>query len=307
MKLLISYAWTLPGFPNLREAKITHKTFFKLISIEKKELDEFMTAARKITNLLCFAIDDTVCLENIVATSDDVKYDNGKGELRHQQIKIYYPSLPFSIEEPAINVHKMLFRFKQVQDNGESVINNWFDAYDRITPALNLYFSTKTGGRKYLEEKFLALSQGLETYHRRTYGGKLMGDTEFKEMVDGLLFQCPEERKDWLQRRLANANEISFGSRIKKVIEPFKEHVGTSKEREKLINSITNTRHYFTHYNESLKSQAAEGDDLWILCIKMEAIFQLHLLQVLGFSKEDIGSILNNSYKLKQTFKEIST
>jgi hypothetical protein len=306
MKLLISYAWTLPGFQILKEAKITHRTFFKLTSTEKKELDEFMTAARKITYLLCFAIDETVCLENIVATSDDVKYDNGKGELRHAQIKIYYPSLPFSKEEPTINLHKMLFKFGQVRDNGGRVINNWFDAYDRISPALNLYFSTKTGGHKYLEEKFLALSQGLETYHRRTYDGKLMGDTEFKELVDGLLLQCPEERKEWLQRRLANANEISFGNRIKNVIKPFKEHVGTSKEREKLINNITNTRHYLTHYNEALKSQAAEGDDLWSLCIIMEAIFQLHLLQVLGFSKEEIDSILNSSYKLKQKFKEIS-
>jgi hypothetical protein len=50
---------------------------------------------------------------------------------------------------------------------------------------------------------------------------------------------------------------------------------------------------------------AVGGRDLWLLCLKMEAIFQLHLLQVLGFKQEEVKSIFDNSIELQQKLKEI--
>ncbi len=47
------------------------------------------------------------------------------------------------------------------------------------------------------------------------------------------------------------------------------------------------------------------GSELWGLCQKMEAVFQLHLLQQLGFEESDIQRMLSNHYKLKQKFDEI--
>jgi hypothetical protein len=305
MQLLITYSWTLPGFPNETEAKITQKTYFKLTSGEKRNLNDFISAAHKITTLLCFAIDKTVCLENVSATADDLRQDIGDGKSRPIPIKIYYPSTPFSKEKPKIDFHTMLFRFGQIRENAERIINSWFDAYDEIDPALNLYFSTKTGAQKYLEGKFLALAQGLETYHRRTSNEKFMDDKDFKELVAQIISQCQEEKREWLQGRLINGNEISFGNRIKKIIEPFKEHVGSSDERSKIIRSIVATRNYLTHYDESLKPKAARVRDLWSLCLKMEAFFQLHFLLVLGFTQEEIKSVLDNCRQLKQKLNEI--
>jgi hypothetical protein len=46
------------------------------------------------------------------------------------------------------------------------------------------------------------------------------------------------------------------------------------------------------------------GRNLLVLYLKMEAIFQLNLLQVLGFTPQEIKSILKNSYKLKQKLSE---
>jgi len=100
-------------------------------------------------------------------------------------------------------------------------------------------------------------------------------------------------------------NEVSLGNRIKKIIEPFKEILGSNKERNKLIRDIVNTRNYLTHYDNSLESVAVKGRNLLMLCFKMEAIFQLHLLQMLGFTETEIKSVFENSYELKQKFKEI--
>jgi hypothetical protein len=79
----------------------------------------------------------------------------------------------------------------------------------------------------------------------------------------------------------------------------YKEYLGTSKERSKLLRKIVDTRNYLTHYSEVLKSKSAEGNELWLLCQKMEVIFQLHFLKVLGFSDEEIRNVVENCYPLK--------
>ncbi len=300
MQLLITFSYTLPGHPYMREAKITQKTYFKLTSGEKKDLKDFIAVAHKITNLLCFAIDQTVCLDDVSATSDDIQQVISDSKSLSKPIKTYYPSLPFSKEEPKISWHTMLFRFEHIRKHAEKIFNNWFDAYNEIEPALNLYFSTKTGGQKYLDGRFLALAQGLETYHRRTSDEKFMDDDEFSKLVAIIVSECPEEKKDWLQGRLIHGNEINFGNRIKKIIEPFKKHVGSSRDRNKIIRSIVDTRNYLTHYDKSLKNKTASGNDLLTLYFKMEAFFQLHFLQILGFNQKEIKSVLDNCPQLKK-------
>jgi len=305
MNLSITFSATAPRFPNTTEAKITQKIYFKLVSEQERPLNDFTSAAYKITTLLGFAIDKTVCLEQVSVTSDAIRLDFGNNNTIPVPISVYYASQPYTKLEPKIEWHRMLFRFELIREDAERIVNNWFDAYEEIDPALNLYFSTKTGAYKYLEGKFLALAQGLETYHRRTSNEKLMDEAVFKELTENLIKQCPEKNQKWLSDRLRHGNELSLSQRIKNIIEPFKKLIGTSKKREKLITTIVATRNYLTHYNEALESKAASGRDLLLLCLKMEAIFQLHLLQVLGFTQEEVQSVFDHSDELQQKLKEI--
>jgi hypothetical protein len=304
MKLHITFTWTLPGFPSQKEAKIAQKTYFKLSSEQECSLSDFISAAYKITTLLGFAIDKTVCIEKVTASSEAMRRGIGNEKTLPVSISIYYSSLPFSKNRPKIDWHRMLFRFEQIQDDAERIVKNWFDAYEEIDPALNLYFSTKSGAQKYLDGKFLALAQGLETYHRRTSNMKLMNEDAFEKLKSALIEQCPDENREWLSGRLSHGNEVSLSRRIKNIVEPFKDLLGTSKERDKLIRAIVDTRNYLTHYDRSLETVAVKGKELWMLCMKMEAIFQLHLLQILGFTQSEIKSVFDNSHELQQKLKE---
>ena len=199
----------------------------------------------------------------------------------------------------------MLFQFHHILENAESIFNNWLNAYTQIRPAIGLYFSAVTGTYKYLDGRFLALAQALETYHRRTSTETLMDVDKFRNLLAQLLWLCPKKHRLWLKGRLYHGNEINLGLRIKRIIEPYRTYLGNSKQRNKLIRDIVNTRNYLTHYNESLELSSAKGIDLWLLCQKIEAIFQLHLLQQLGFTNEEIEMLLKDNYKIKQKFKEI--
>ena len=85
----------------------------------------------------------------------------------------------------------MLFRYPEVQARAEEMINNWLQAYDKIEPALNLYFGVTTGGLRYLDAKVLALAQGLESYHRRTSDETRMDKRNFESLRQTLNDQCP--------------------------------------------------------------------------------------------------------------------
>lgn len=300
MQLLITFEWTLPGFPIIKEARITQKAYLELVSQEARELDDFISVVRKITQFLCFAVDQTVSLDSMEATSDNLHRNIGEGRTRPIPIKIYYPSWPYSTDEPTIHQHDMLFRFRQIQNDAERIINNWIEAYENITPAFNLYFFAKMGLQTYLTERFMALVQGLEAYHRRTSDEKRLDEAEFEGLVENLIEKCPEEHREWLSRELKYGNEVSLRKRLRDIIKLFKDVIGNRTRRENLIDKIVNTRNYLTHYDLSLESEAAEGQDLWNLCVNMELLFQLHFLQLIGFSREQIDSLLVDSIPLRR-------
>jgi len=300
MRLEICFGCTFPGFPNITEAKITQNAYFRLCAEEPRPLKDFSEIAWKITQLLCFAIDTTVSLKGLRATSNEIQRTIGNSKPYPVPINVYYESIPFSEKEPKIDHHKMVFTFGIIKDNAGDVFNKWIDAYDLLAPALGLYFSTKTGAQEYLDGKFLALAQGIETYHRRTSDEKLMDDLEFEELVKSIMKHCPEERSKWLNGRLKYGNEISLRKRIKRMVEPFKEYFGNQSDIDRMIGRIVDTRNYLTHYDESLNPKAAQGRGLWLLYSKMEAIYQLHFLKVIGFADDEVSSVVENCYTLKR-------
>ncbi|WP_192182678.1 HEPN domain-containing protein [Mesorhizobium amorphae] len=298
----VLFAYTLPAPSKISEAKVTQKAYFRINSKEEKRFSYFTSVAHKIANMLCFAIDQTVSINEVTTMLKNVNIGIVGEETRPVEISIYYSSLPFSAEIPAISSHRMLFRYADIRHEAERFIRNWFSAYDIIAPSMGLYFAAKLVGHKYLDSKFLALAQGLETYSRRTCDEKTMDDAEFSTIKEGLLSACPDDKKEWLESRLAYGNEISLSKRLKNIIAPFKEILGGSRDRESFVRKI-DTRNYLTHFDERLKTRAATGKAIWPIYIKMEAIFQLQLLTVLGFSKAEISDLVGKSSEVAQKLR----
>lgn len=265
MQLLIIWIPTLKHSIN-KEASISEKIYFKLVSQNARELDEFVSMARKITEFLCFATNKIVCLDSMSATSEDLFKEIEGSKPDPISIDIYYQSWPYAKDEPKINLYNMLFGFKQIQNDVERIISNWIKSCEKYDAAFRLYFLAKIGTQTYLEEKCLTLVQGLEAYHRKMF----------------------------------NENRMNLRNRIEKIIEPFKDIIGTDEEQQELITGIMDTRNYLTHYNPSKELKAVKGVNLWPLGMKMELLFELHFLQLIGFSREKIDSIVDNCPGLKR-------
>lgn len=283
----------------MKEAKITQKIYLKLVSCEGRTIEEMISIAHKVTMLVSFATSRNVSIEDVQARSERFTNEDGKPK----QFSLFYQSRPFSLDKPKIDIDRMLFRYPQISTNPEMVFQNWFKAYETNRPTIELYFSAVHDGYSFIDGKFLALVQAMESYHRRTSDETVMAEKDYEQLCNTLLVNCPAANRKWLSEKLEYGNEISLNKRIKSIIEPFEQHIGTSKNVKKMIRKIVDTRNYFTHFDESLKSKAAHGQELLDLCNKMEAIIQLHLLKLLGFDEEQIKEILENNLELNYKLK----
>jgi len=285
------------------ERGVIQKAYFKLVSEEAQELDTFFSVAYKIVNLLCFTINETVQVNSMSVTSNEIFQDHGEGTTQLAPITIYGPSIYHSKDKPKIDRNQMLFTFSDIRDNAEGMINKWIESYEDYKNAFDLYFLAQLKPQLSLEVKFLTLAQGLEVYHRRMSSDDApeMGEVKlkYKEFVQDLIEQYPDEKdKKWLEGKLEHLNDVSLGQRIKKLINPFKEIIGNNKQRSKLARKISVTRNYLTHYNPDLESEAAKGEELHVLSLKMELLFELHFLKLTGFTSEKIESIAKSCSKL---------
>lgn len=279
------------------ERGVTQKAYFKLVSEDPKGFNEFFDVVRKIVGLLCFTINETVSLDSMSVTSDELIQNIGDGSARPATINIYDPSVFLAKDRPEIRADKMLFRFADIRDGAENMINKWIENYEEYTTAFDLYFLAQVKTPLSWSVKFLSLVQGLEAYHRTKSDEKYMEDDEFREIRKKVIKQFPKKDRNWFGAKLNYANQLTLKDRMKKMIAPFEKYIG---EREtQLIDYIVDTRNYLTHYDSKLESKAAKGEDLYYLGIKLELLFELHFLDLMGFSQDEINSIVANNRKLQ--------
>ena len=258
MQLLITFGYTIPGIPSTKKAEVTQKTYFKLVSQEARELGELTSAAQKITAFLCFVMNEIVCLDSLVTTSDSHNRHTGGGLDEPITAGVYCRTWPYSKETPQINELDMLFKFKDIRNKFEGMINKWLDNYEQISPALDLYFLTKTGRMPSVNLYFLTLVQGLEAFHQR----------------------------------ISKDKNLSLRNRLNIMTDTFHNFMCGDK-RSQLIDEIIKTRNYLTHYDSELEQKAAKGQMLEFLCRKMKVLFRLHFLKIIGFNEHEINDIVD--------------
>ena len=292
-------ALNLPDEIELKSIFEADKTYMSLISNTLRPIEYFLDLVFKLHNFLSFAIDKTISIDSIIGYSSEITQEIGEGKKGEIPIKIYYQSIPYTEEKSKNYWPDMLFSYQEIADEFEEILTKWIENYDVYEPAFNLYFASVFSGQKYLEWKFLSLAQGIETLHRRSSQEMKMPEEEFRKIKENVLAVTPNEKQGWLEARLKYANELSLRNRIKQMMQPFKDLFGNGRERDSFISKVVDTRNYLTHYDSGLEAKAASRESLWALCMKLEVLFQLHFLRLIGMNIESIKSIVNRNPTLR--------
>ena len=256
---------------------------------------DFFSILHRIQTFLCLVMNKVASLEWVRGYSKD-KLDKWNREI---PTDIFYQS---QLHGQQNDEHvPMLYRYSDISEELETIILKWFESYEIIQPAFDLYMSSKIGAHKYLTGVFLSLVQALETLHRRTSDETAMEIDDFNRLHSVIIEAIPLERRDFMESKLKYANEVSLRKRLKRLIDPFRDLFGTSSEIKLLVQNIVDIRNYLTHYNKAEESRAKHimDCDLYDICLKLEALLQLQFLQFTGMDANRIKSIASRSHVLR--------
>ena len=272
------------------------------VSVKVKQpqpIEHFSTFALKLCNFLSLALDQGVCIQTMTGYVD---LDAADGQKRRQPVSVYGQFAPWTEKKPSIRWHDALFLCRDVADQLDEMMIKWFEVYESLKPALDLYFASKTQTSLFLDTKVLLLAQALETLHRRTTQETEMPEEEFTNLLEVVTRNCPETRREWVSGRLRYANELTFRHRIQRLLESFGHYFGEGRARTDLINRVCDTRNYLTHYDEkSTKNRASQPRELFTIHGKLEALFLLHLLRLMGLDAPSIDALVQKSARLSRT------
>ncbi len=279
------------------EASVTQTAFVHARPKEPQPKEFAFSTGHKICQFLSLALGQDVAYQSIEFYLE--RNPESTQEDFRRPIRVYAQFHPWTERVEAIRWHHSLFKFEDVEDRLEDLLTAWIKSYKTFEPVLNLYFSTAQDKSQALEVRFLQLAQGLEAIHsRKNPEKKLMPAQEYCDMRDRLLENCAPEDREWLERKLQYGNELTLRNRLNDLIKPYGHWFGNAREQNSFIGKVVEKRNYFTHYSIELDGNEGMYRDLLELYEKIEALFQLQLLELVGFDGDQIRSIVNKNGRL---------
>jgi hypothetical protein len=222
---------------------------------------------------------------------------NGE-EQRGLGVNVFY-QLPNVPEVKETHPAEMLFTLADARDRFPQLVENWFAKQELLRPVFDLYFGAIYNRHAFLEQRFLSLTQAIESYHRRTSTATDLPREQHNRRIDGILATAPEEHRKWLSDQLTYSNELRLRKRLADVLTRCPEVVGKLLKKKKFIDHVLTARNYLTHYDPSLERKARTGLDLYPLTVQLQTLVEMCLLLELGFACEEVDRLFErvNRYR----------
>lgn len=164
--------------------------------------------------------------------------------------------------------NSILIKRVDLKENLASIFNYWFEKQDKLSEITSAYISDLYLPT-YMENKYLNVVRGIETYHRFFVEGKedqIFGrdDTEWTRDCDIIISfidkTVSENNRDFFKERIRYEGEKSFRKRLKELLALVPEKLSVrlwgdmnSNEKNRLISTIIDTRNYYTHRDDRKK------------------------------------------------------
>lgn len=271
--------------PLVKEARIEQNAYFSIEPPQKTPLNDLLKSVYHLQHFLSLGISKPV---HPVAMWGETL----SGEKR--RVDIYFRSLGRTGFADKIHPAKMLFTYHDLLENFEQFLNNWLRKTDVLEPVYSLHFGIMYNPEMYLHQKFLSVIQALEAYHRRAIGNLEVPKEEHERRIEELLSVAPNNHRSWLEQKLKYSNEPSLRKRLKEIFsrQPEGTH-SVDGSMNSFIQKVVTTRNYLTHYDKSLKNQAAGGEELHRIVQKLKSLLETCFLHEIGFGNERINELLS--------------
>lgn len=299
----ISFSWN----ESFTQVNVIQKAWIDISSKQEKGLDDYFSFLHDIRNFLSLLMDAPTCILEMNAKTKANRTILEDGREIHDPIQIrrYIPEWQTAIRTTYQN--EMLFSLPDIQNQFEVHLRNWIGKAESLRPVYDLFFATRHNPYIYVESLFLSLTQAIETYHRRKYGGKYQSDEDYrndlyKRFLDVLPPNLDKCFREALKKgKLLFANEYSLRKRLKKITKRICSNLPigffsqkNKKRLEIFIEKVHNTRNYLTHYTCELRDKAVRDPiELHQIAQRLRVILEICLLEEADFSFDDIKRMLS--------------
>ncbi len=195
------------------------------------------------------------------------------------------------------------FTLKEVGDEIENLLTNWFQKYDELKFTKDLYFSTIFNSNRSVSGVFLSLTQAVESYHRETENEKYVSKKRFQTYYYKLCDEMPDDLDRDFKKHLKNgtfkhANEFSLRKRLKELNRKVSDITQVFPWDFKTeINPIVDTRNFLTHRDKDPDSDS-DPDRLQEFNVMLRGFIEVLLLTELGLPAEFIKNKIDRRYQL---------
>ena len=199
----------------------------------------------------------------------------------------------------------MIITLPEMKQEFCSVLEKWFSNSDELESTYNLFFGALFNSSLYLNFHFLSLMQAIETFHRQIFSGKYIEQEEYDEksqkIKTNIPTEFPSDLRDAIKSRIKYGNEYSLRKRIKGLFESTNDLTRkiVTDDYKSFIGKIVDTRNYFTHYDDELKSAALSGSGLYYACQRLKIFIIVLLLKNIGLNEEIIRNVIQRNSKIQ--------
>jgi hypothetical protein len=257
-----------------------------------KTLDEYLKIIFNMTNFLTLAMSVPAYPTIFEGKNESEKIIVGDKAIL-KPIDVLFKQQSYVLEPvKPLHAREMLFTLKQISKK-DQVLQRWFERAQVLEPVYNLYFGTYYQ-RGYITNEFLNLTQALESYHRNTMVNFELPLNEHNERINEILNSTPEAQKSWLSNKLKYSNEPTLRHRLRELWDKTPTSISAKfGSKDSFVNVTVDTRNYWTHFGDDLKANAATGEELYYLVVKLRILIQTCLLQELGFNPGEVELLMS--------------
>jgi hypothetical protein len=275
-------SFTSGTFPK-HNLEINQKTLFEIKHQQTFNLEDFWKYLSQIKSFLTVAYFSEPGINEIYFSTDS-----------NIEIKFMFRGQFDDKIKEKKSKYNFLFLYKDIEETSSEIFINWVNLYLTISPVIYSLEESFRARTILVENKFLNIIQGIETFHRRTRKNEKMSRDLHKKKIENILMSCPPEHKNWLKDRLNFSNEPTLHERLNELFSEIEDNLKNHlfKNSEKLIIDSKNSRNYFTHYDKSLEKKALKGVELHYLTLRLKIFLLIIVLKETGFSDEQLKKII---------------
>lgn len=217
----------------------------------------------------------------------------------HPTIEIYDTHLEFNEYPENIRPDEMMFLCDNLKSK-RRILLNWLVNSSYFKPIYNTYFGTIYKNELFIENQFLNIITALEGYHRSRTDNKEIDEYSHKRRLESIISSSPSEYKKWIDLKLKFSNEPNLRKRLLEIMEPYTSIFKSKTKIKHFISLVVDNRNTLIHADTDRDINYTQ---LIYSTTLLKIVFEIYMLEHIGFEKKEIESMINKKKKRNIAFQ----